>query len=124
MTSAEKKAFLLLKCVIFHYHGLDKDEQRILDETAQALQAQAELDWANQFVAEDYYNAFERARSYLAEAVSDLDKPKRLDYLLKVWNANLQKGYISEMEAMALLKIAKDWGVEEGLIESIKKIKK
>ena len=46
MTSEEKKALLLLKSVIFHYHGLDEDEQKILDETAKQLDAQEELKWA------------------------------------------------------------------------------
>ncbi len=54
MTSEEKKAYLLLKSVIFHYHGLDEDEQEILDETADSLDAQEELAWAANFISEDY----------------------------------------------------------------------
>lgn len=44
MTSEEKKAYLLIKSVIFHYHGLDEDEQAILEETATNIQGQAELE--------------------------------------------------------------------------------
>ncbi|MCC5944659.1 MAG: hypothetical protein JJT94_06960 [Bernardetiaceae bacterium] len=120
MTSEEKKAFLLLKCVIFHYHGLDEDEQKILDETAKSLDAYQELKWANEFIAQDYYNAFERARALLGEAMQGLDKDKRLYYLKSVWDANKQKGFISEMEAMAMLKLSKDWDIEKELVESIK----
>ncbi|TAE04064.1 MAG: hypothetical protein EAZ97_00670 [Bacteroidetes bacterium] len=120
MTSEEKKAFLLLKLIIFSYHGIDEDEQAILDETAQNLDAQAELEWANEFIAADYYNAFERAQSFLEPIMENLDKDKRLDYLSKVWNANNQKGYISEMEATAMIKLAQDWDIEEELIEMIK----
>ncbi|WP_291722832.1 hypothetical protein [Bernardetia sp.] len=121
MTSQEKKAYILLKCVIFHYHGLDEDEKKILQETADALDAHQELEWANSFIGEDYYNAFERAREVLQPTMLVLEKPKRLEYLSKVWNANMTKGYISEMEAMAMIKLAKDWDIEAELIESIKK---
>ena len=120
MTSEEKKSFLLLKSVIFHYHGLDEDEQQILDETAQELDAEDELDWAYDFIEEDYYTAFERAREYLTESMMKMPSEKRLDYLSMAWDANMKKGYISEMEAMALLKLAKDWGVEEGLMEMVR----
>jgi hypothetical protein len=121
MTSQEKKAFILLKCVIFHYHGLDEEEKKILKETADALNAHQELDWANEFIGQDYYNAFERARGELQPVMLELEKPKRLEYLSKVWKANMAKGYISEMEAMAMIKLAKDWDIESELIESIKK---
>ena len=121
MTSEEKKAFLLLKTVIFHYHGLDEDEQKILDETATELNAHQELVWANEFIAEDYYNAFERARGFLNEIMGKLPKDRRLNYLTMVWDANNKKGYISEMEAMAMLKLAQDWQVENELIEMIKR---
>lgn len=121
MTSEEKKAFLLLKSVIFHYHGLDEDEQKELDDTAQAMDAVAELKWASDFIEEDYYNAFERARNYLKESMNKLEKEKRLSFLSMVWEANNKKGYISEMEATAMLKLAKDWGVEADLIAIIKK---
>jgi len=38
-----------------------------------------------------------------------------------VWKANNKKGYITEMEATAMLKLAKDWQVENELIEMVKK---
>jgi len=120
MTSEEKKAFILLKCIIFSYHGIDEDEQEILNESAEKLDAQAELAWANAFVEEDYYNAFERGQSYLLPIMTAMDKDKRLDYLSKVWEANNQKGYISEMEATAMIRLAQDWQIENELIEMIK----
>ena len=120
MTSEEKKAFLLLKSVIFHYHGLDEDEQKILDDTAAELDGEDELEWANEFIAEDYYTAFDRAREYLAEVMNKLDKESRLHYMSIVWEANNKKGYISEMEATAMLKLAKDWHIESALIEMIR----
>jgi hypothetical protein len=121
MTSEEKKALLLLKSVIFHYHGLDEDEQKILDETAKHLDAQDELKWANEFISKDYLSAFERAREYLNETIGNYDKSLRLEYLDQVWQANNKKGYITEMEATAMLKLAKDWHVENELIEMVRK---
>ena len=121
MTSEEKKAFLLLKSVIFHYHGLDEDEQKILDDTAKKYDAEVELKWANEFIANDYISAFERAREYLNKIIGRLDKDKRLSYLDMVWRANNQKGYITEMEATAMLKLAKDWNIEDELIEMVKR---
>ncbi|HLF33060.1 MAG TPA: hypothetical protein VI583_02410 [Cyclobacteriaceae bacterium] len=121
MTSEEKQAFLLLKSIIFHYHGLDEDEQKILDETAKKLDAYEELKWANQFIAQDYITAFERAREYLNESIGKYDRESRLHYLDLVWKANNRKGYITEMEATAMLKLAKDWGVEKDLIELVRK---
>lgn len=121
MSSEEKKSFLLLKSVIFHYHGLDEDEQKLLDESARELDAYDELKWANEFISSDYLSAFERAREYLNKTIGQYDKGKRLYYLDLVWTDNNKKGFITEMEATAMLKLAKDWGVEIDLIELVKK---
>ncbi len=123
MTSDEKKAILLLKSVIFHYHGLDKEEQQILDSTAERFDAWEELKWANDFISLDYYTAFERAREYLNEVVGNLDKDTRLNYLSMVWEANNAKGYVTEMEATAMLKLAKDWNVQKELMMLVRKKK-
>lgn len=116
MTSEEKKAIILLKSVIFHYHGLDNEEKEILDRTAQEFDALDELQWANEFIATDYYTAFERARDYLNSIVGNFDKEKRLQYLSMVWEANNAKGFVTEMEATAMLKLAKDWSVQKELM--------
>ena len=121
MTSEEKKAILLLKSVIFHYHGLDNEEKEILDNTARKFDAWEELKWANDFIALDYYTAFERAREYLNEVVGNLDKDTRLSYLGMVWEANNAKGYVTEMEATAMLKLAKDWHVQKELMMLVRK---
>jgi uncharacterized tellurite resistance protein B-like protein len=121
ITSEQKKAILLLKSVIFHYHGLDKEEKEILDKTAQKFDAWEELKWANEFIAVDYYTAFERAREHLNEIVGKLDKDTRLSYLSMVWEANNVKGYVTEMEATAMLKLAKDWHVQRELMMLVRK---
>ncbi|MEQ8478706.1 hypothetical protein [Fulvivirga sp.] len=122
MTSEEKKAYLLLKSVIFHYHGLDDDERENLNTTAEELDGHDELEWANEFIAMDYFNSFERAREYLNDVVGDYPKEKRVMYIDMVWQANNLKGYVTELEATAMLKLAKDWNVEADLIELIKKL--
>lgn len=121
MTSEEKKAYLLLKSVIFHYHGLDEDEKANLEETATELDGRKELDWANDFIAKDYFNSFERAREYLNDVVGDYSKEKRVMYIDMVWQANNLKGFVTELEATAMLKLARDWNVEGELIELVKK---
>jgi len=114
--SEEKKSLMLLKSIIFHYHGLDEDEEKILHRSAEELNARQELQWAFNFIAQDYISAFDRARDYMINAMSSLNKSKRLQFMDLTWRANSEKGNITEMEAIAMLKIAKDWEVDQELI--------
>lgn len=120
-TSEEKKVYMLLKSVIFNYHGLDEAERTDLDNTAQQLEAQAEYKWALDFIAKDYITAFERAREYLNEIIADYPKENRIELINMVWQANNLKGYVTEMEATAMLKLAKDWNVQKELVELVLK---
>src|SRR5688572_6580042 len=120
-TSEEKKVYMLLKSVIFHYHGLDEAERTDLETTAQQLEAQAEYKWALDFIAKDYITAFERAREYLNEIIADYPKDNRIELINMVWQANNLKGYVTEMEATAMLKLAKDWNVQKELVELVLK---
>lgn len=117
----EKKVYMLLKSVIFHYHGLDDAEKKDLDKTADNLDAHEEYKWALEFVAEDYITAFDRARDYLNDIIGDYQKDKRIELVNMVWQANNLKGYVTEMEATAMLKLAKDWNVQKELIELVLK---
>jgi hypothetical protein len=119
MTKEEKRVYMLLKAVIFHYHGLDELERVDLEETSARLEAVEELKWALDFIAKDHLNSFERARSYLNEIIGDYTKEKRTELINMVWQANNLKGYVTEMEATAMLKLAKDWSVEKELIELV-----
>jgi hypothetical protein len=121
LSSEQKKAFLLLMSVIFHYHGLDEDEQRQLDEIAQQMNASEELSWANHFITSDYYTAFERAKDFLQDTVGKYEKTIKLAYLNEVWKATDKKGYISEMEATAMLKLARNWEIEGDLVALVRK---
>jgi len=120
-TPEEKKVYMLLKSVIFNYHGLDEAERTDLENTAQQLEAQAEYKWALDFIVKDYITAFERAREYLNEIIADYPKETRIELINMVWQANNLKGYVTEMEATAMLKLAKDWNVQKELVELVLK---
>lgn len=121
MTVQEKQVYMLLKTVIFSYHGLDEHEKKELEKTAVDLSAEEELKWALDFIAEDFVTAFERARTYLNEIIGDYPKKERISLINMVWESNNVKGYVTEMEATAMLKLAKDWNVEKELIELVLK---
>ena len=119
MNKEEKRVHMLLKSVIFHYHGLDDEERANLEETARDLEAHDELKWANQFIARDYITSFERAREYLLDRIGDYSKEKRIGYIKMVWDSNNIKGYITELELTAMLKLAQDWKVEAELKDMV-----
>jgi len=115
----EKRVYMLLKSVIFHYHGLDEVERKDLDRTAADQDAHEEYQWAMDFIAQDYITAFDRARNYLNDIIGDYSKEKRTELINMVWQANNLKGYVTEMEATAMLKLAKDWNVQKELIDLV-----
>jgi hypothetical protein len=121
MTTDQKKAFLLLKSVILHHQGTEEGESHLLADTASAMGATEELEWAKQFIIQDRLTAFERARDYLNKLTVNWDNPQKLEHLIRVWESIHQKGYITEMEATAILKLAKDWKVQQELMAFIRK---
>ncbi len=120
MNPEEKKAFILLKTLIFHHHGLDEDEEKILNETADDLDGHNELIWANAFISQDYISAFERSRVFLNKVIGRLEKKKRVNHLIAIWEDNNKKGYLTEIEATAMLTFARDWSVEKELLKKVK----
>src|SRR6185503_24587 len=119
MSEEEKKVRMLLKAVIYHYHGLDELEKNDLEETSRQLDAIPEYEWSLDFVSRDYITAFERARESLNETISDYTREKRTELISMVWESNNLKGYVTEMEATAMLKLAKDWKVESEFTQLI-----
>jgi hypothetical protein len=115
----EKRVYMLLKAVIYHYHGLDVEEKTDLQHTADELDAHEEYKWALEFISQDYISAFDRARDFLNEIIGDYSKEKRVELMNMVWKSNNLKGYVTEMEATAMLKLAKDWNVQKELIELV-----
>ncbi|MDZ4715575.1 MAG: hypothetical protein SH819_08910 [Cytophagales bacterium] len=121
MTTEEKRVYLLLKAVIFHYHGLDQQEKDDLEETAKRLDGTTELQWAMEFIEKDQVTSFDRARTFLNDIIGDYTREKRTELINMVWAANNLKGYVTEMEATAMLRLASDWNVEKDLIQLVLK---
>lgn len=119
MTVEEKRVYLLLKAIIFHYHGLDEKERVDLEGAAVRLQGESELRWVTEFIEKDQVTAFERTRAFLNEIIGDYTREKRLELLNMVWESNNLKGYVTEMEATALIRLARDWNVEKDLIDLV-----
>ena len=120
MSEEEKKAFMLLKSLIFHYHGLDEDEKKLLETAAERYQANSELKWAIEFLAEDYLSAFNRSKEFLGKVFMRMKEEERLKHLLEIWEENYEKGYVTEMETNAILNIAKDWAIDLSFMRKIK----
>ncbi|MBC6426731.1 MAG: hypothetical protein GDA51_09760 [Ekhidna sp.] len=120
MDTLTKKAVILLRSLIFHYHGLDQEERSILESTAKKLNAIDEMNWANDFIAEDYLSAFERSREFLSKVFLKMNENERIQHLIEVWEENYKKGYITEMETTAILTLSKDWHVEKRFLEQVK----
>ncbi|MEO9872345.1 hypothetical protein [Ekhidna sp.] len=120
MDATTKKATLLLKSLIFHYHGLDEEEKAMLEETALKFQAKEEMEWANRFISEDYLSAFERSREFLSKIFVKMSEQDRLKHLMEVWEETHKKGYVTEMETTAILTLSKDWQVEKQFLEVVK----
>lgn len=84
------------------------------------MEAENEVAWANAFLAEDYLSAFERSRAFLSKVFLQLDKSERERQLVEVWEETNRKGYLTEMEATAILTLSKDWQVDKGFLEAVK----
>ena len=84
-----------------------------------ALDAHEEYKGALEFISQDDITAFDRARDFLNEIIGDYSKEKRVELMNMVWKSNNLKGYVTEMEATAMLKLAKDWNVQEELIQLV-----
>jgi len=121
MLSEEKKILLLLHLIIFNYHGLDEGERELLSGLAIKFEAEEELNWAYSMLGNDYYSSHEKIHQWFDKEIHGVDSAKRLSYLSTVWEASVKKGFISEMEATAMLKIAHNWGIQKDLLNLIRK---
>lgn len=119
MEEESKKAIMLLKSLILHYHGLDEEEKEILEAAAKKYDAWSEMEWANSFIASDYLSAHDRAREFLLKVFLKMSEKERLDYLKEIWEENYEKGYVTEMETTALLNFAKDWEIESQFMKTM-----
>jgi hypothetical protein len=122
MESDLKKGIILLKTLIFHYHGMDEDERKILDDYVSELDAKEEYNWAIDFVSKDYLSAFERTREFLKRCFFKLSDKEKLQQLLETWEDNHKKGYVTEMETTALINISRDLEIEDLFVSEINKV--
>ncbi len=122
MESDLKKGIILLKTLIFHYHGMDEDERKILDDYVSELDAKEEYNWAIDFVSKDYLSAFERTREFLKRCFFKLSEKEKLQQLLETWEDNHKKGYVTEMETTALINISRDLEIEDLFVGAINNI--
>lgn len=120
MDELTKKALMLLKSLIFHFHGLDDEEREMLEAAAKKIDAHAEKEWANSFIAQDYMSAFERSREFFMKTFSKMSKEDRVDHLVQVWEENYVKGYVTEMETTAIFTLSKDWHIEKEFLKVVK----
>jgi len=119
MEEEPKKAIMLLKSLILHYHGLDEEEKEILEAAAKRYDAWTEMEWANNFIASDYLSAHDRAQEFLRKVFLKMPEKERLDHLVEIWEENYEKGYVTEMETTALLNFAKDWDIESPFMKTM-----
>ena len=115
-----KKCFLLIKTLIFTYHGLNEEELELLDLTAQRINGRAELDWALEFVKSDEKTAFMRTKEFFEANFSEETTGIKLFILEETWIDNNKKGFITELEAVALLKFSKVLHVEKEFLSIVR----
>ncbi|NIK72565.1 putative tellurite resistance protein B-like protein [Thermonema lapsum] len=127
MTPEEKEVLLLLEYAIFRYHGFDDNERERLENDAAAMHAQAQLEKVYAFVDDILQKTnqsevavFEATLRRIKEVFAQLPEERRLEYVIQVWNANKAKGYVTEIEAIAMLKVAKELGVQRGFVEYVR----
>jgi hypothetical protein len=124
MSVEEKRAFLSLLVIIFNYHGLSEIEQQILHETASTHHAVEELEWIKEYSKPSIDESYNKLKKYVNDIIGNLAMEKKCEYLNKVWDANQQKGHVSEMEATAMLMLSKDWQIQKEFIQYIREKKK
>jgi uncharacterized tellurite resistance protein B-like protein len=127
MTPEEKEVLLLLEYAIFRYHGFDDNERERLENDAAAMHAQAQLEKVYAFVDDILQKTnqsevavFEATLRRIKEVFAQLPEERRLEYVIQVWNANKAKGYVTEIEAIAMLRVAKELNVQRGFVEYVR----
>lgn len=120
MTSNQKKAFILLQAVVFYFHDLDANELAMLYSNSKELGDNDAVEWALKFMGTDRAATFDKSREFIRLELKSINKDEKLDLLNTTWEQSNLKGFITEMEAIALLKFSKDLGIEQEFIETIR----
>ena len=119
MNTKEKKTILLLKAALFYYSGWGDKEEKLLLRKAREINGTTELNWVMSFIEKDIPSAQTRAQKKMCQIAKEISNEHRLTYLWENWEEGMRKGYLSNPEALYLLKIAKAWKVEKELLKKI-----
>ncbi len=117
----DKKMLLLLIVSTFSYNEIIDNESKILNDFAKKQDAEKELKWALDFISKDEANSYQNKINYFSKRLPEIDTNKRLFFIKQTWDLSNEKGYISEMEAISILRLARDWGVDRLLLNEVKK---
>lgn len=118
MDQARRRVYFLLKLMVFFYPRPDEEEMDQLREKAALWKADDDRRWAIEFIDHEPATAFARTTEFVGEQFKGLSKAEREQFLDDIWHADLApRGYVTEMQAMALLKMAQGWGLQERLLK-------
>lgn len=111
MEPHHRRGYFLLKLVIFFYPTPDLDETDYLMAKASAWQAEEDRRWATNFVEENPATAFERTRAWFSDQFATLSTEQREVYLTTIWRGDNPPPYVTEMQGLALMRLAQEWGI-------------
>ena len=113
--------FFLLAVSFANFHGVDEDEEAFLQKQAQLFSAKEALAQARQFVEKDTSTAGDRALEALEKQASSHSQEKLYDFFKKIWDMGMEKGYLTEAEAVFLIKVAQLWKLPTQLLDDLEK---
>jgi hypothetical protein len=117
-----RRAYFLLKLVIFFYPTPDETEVDYLMAKASAWQAEADRQWAMAFVEQEPATAFERTRAWFTELLTPLAQKDKENFFTTVWQGDERLPHITEMQGLALMRLTQDWGIQNTLLALLGKL--
>ena len=121
MDAGQRRAYFLLKLVIFFYPRPDEEENDQLLAKASAWQADEDRRWALAFVEENPATAFERTRAWFTQQFEGQSQTEREAYFTTIWQGDDRLPHVTEMQGLALLRLAQDWGIQDCLLRLLGK---
>jgi hypothetical protein len=113
--------YFLLKLVVFYYPRPDEEEMDQLRDKASAWKADEDRRWAIDFVDQEPATAFQRTGEFISGLFTGKSQLEREAFLEDIWSVDIARGYVTEMQAMALLKMAQAWGLQDKLLKLLGK---
>ena len=122
MSNQEKKVLFLLLLLTFHQDQMDEEEIIELHRLVEVHQGQEAIAWATSFLSLHHHHHYQKVTRFIFEQSHMMNQETKLNLLHAVWMANLNKGYISEIEATLLLNCSKNWGVQKDFVLLVKEL--